>query len=120
MFNVMDEKICLSLKTLPTCVCKTLQKILFTCVARPSELIFESESIQESETKPLVEDAKKPEQATLSTAEPEKGKYQRGEKAGPAEEEDPKKLKMGKGVVPDKKDSGEDVKLKPIPEKQVN
>lgn len=45
MFNVMDEKICLSLKTLPTCVCKTLQKILVICVARQSKLIFESESI---------------------------------------------------------------------------
>lgn len=27
---------------------------------------------------------------------------------------------MGKGVVPDKKDDDEKVKLKPIPEKQVN
>jgi hypothetical protein len=26
---------------------------------------------------------------------------------------------MGKGTIPDKKDDGEDVKLKPIPEKQV-
>jgi len=27
---------------------------------------------------------------------------------------------MGKGKIPDKKDDGESVKLKPIPDKQVN
>jgi hypothetical protein len=68
----------------------------------------------------VVSDAKKPEQATLSEPAPEdKGKYQRGEKAPPPDDEEARKLKMGKGVVPDKKDDGEAVKLKPIPEKQV-
>lgn len=66
-----------------------------------------------------MEDAQKPQQATVSEAEPEKGKYQRGEKAPPPDDEEARKLKMGKGVVPDKKDDGEAVKLKPIPEKQV-
>lgn len=69
---------------------------------------------------PLIEDGAKPEQATLSEPEADKGKYQRGEKAGPADDEEARKLKMGKGVVPDKKDDGEGVKLKPVPEKQVN
>lgn len=66
----------------------------------------------------MVEEAKKPEQATLSAAEPEKGKYQRAEKAPPAEEPDARKLQMGKGLVPEKKDDEENVKLKPI-DKQV-
>lgn len=56
----------------------------------------------------------------MSVAEPEKGKYQRGEKEQVPVEDDPKKLKLGKGVVPDKKETGENVKLKPVPEKQVN
>lgn len=69
---------------------------------------------------PVIEEAKQPEQATLSVAEPDKGKYQRGEKAPGPEEEEAKKLKMGKGLVPDKKENAESTKLKPIPEKQVN
>jgi hypothetical protein len=69
---------------------------------------------------PIIEEAKKPEQAKISEPDAEKGKYQRGEKAGPADDEEARKLKMGKGNVPDKKDDGENVKLKPIPEKQVN
>lgn len=74
--------------------------------------------MQDSEAQPLVEEAKKPEQATLSAAEPEKGKYQRGEKAPPAEQPDARTLQMGKGIVPEKKDDEENVKLKPI-DKQV-
>lgn len=66
----------------------------------------------------MVEEAKKPEQATLSVAEPEKGKFQRAEKAPPAEQPDARTLQMGKGIVPEKKDEEENVKLKPI-EKQV-
>lgn len=69
---------------------------------------------------PTIDEAKQPEQATLSDPDAGKEKYQRGEKAGPADDEEAKKLKMGKGVVPDNKDDGENVKLKPIPEKQVN
>lgn len=67
----------------------------------------------------MVEEAKKPEQATLTTAEPEKGKYQRGEMAPPAEQPDARTLQMGKGNVPEKKEDDENVKLKPIASKQV-
>lgn len=66
-----------------------------------------------------MEDAQKPEQAVLSEPEEEKGKYLRGEKAQAVDDEEAKKLKMGKGVVPEKKEDGANVKLKPIPEKQV-
>lgn len=52
-------------------------------------------------------------------AEAEKGKYQRGEKSDKVVEEDAKKLKMGKGKIPENKEDDENVKLKPIPEKQV-
>lgn len=62
----------------------------------------------------------KPEQGVLSDADAEKGKYQRGEKKAEEDDEEARKLKMGKGKIPDKKDDGENVKLKPIPEKQVN
>lgn len=68
----------------------------------------------------IPQESQKPEQATLSVAEPEKPKYQRGEKEVLTVEDDPKKLKMGKGLVPDKKEEAENVKLKSIPEKQVN
>ena len=51
---------------------------------------------------------------------PDKEKYQRGEKKPGDDDEEARKLKMGKGTVPDKKDDDEKVKLKPIPEKQVN
>jgi len=64
-------------------------------------------------------DEQKPEQATLGVVEPDKGKYQRAEKAPAPPEEDPKKLKMGKGLVPEKKEESEAVKLKPF-EKQVS
>lgn len=74
--------------------------------------------MQDPKEQAIIEDAKKPEQATLSVAEPEKGKYQRGEKEAPPPEDEAKKLKMGKGLVPDKKEEGENVKLKPF-EKQV-
>lgn len=66
------------------------------------------------------ENGEKPQQAELTEPDAGKGKYQRGEKAGPADDEEARKLKMGKGVIPDKKDDGENVKLKSIPEKQVN
>lgn len=75
---------------------------------------------QDAKAKAVIEDAKKPEQATIGDAEPEKGKYQRGEKKAEEDDEEARKLKMGKGKIPDKKDDGENVKLKPIPEKQVN
>lgn len=61
-----------------------------------------------------MSDGAKPEQAAVSEAEPEKGKYQRAEKDKAADDEEARKLKMGKGVVPDKKEEGEDVKLKPF------
>lgn len=35
-------------------------------------------------------------------------------------EDDAKKLKIGKGLVPEEKKEAENVKLKSIPEKQVN
>ncbi|CRK99518.1 CLUMA_CG012837, isoform A [Clunio marinus] len=69
--------------------------------------------------KPIIEDAKKPQQAAVSEPEPEKGKYQRAQKPAAPDDEEARKLKMGKGVIPDKKDDGENVKLKPIPEKQA-
>lgn len=69
---------------------------------------------------PTIEEGAKPEQATISDPDADKGKYQRGQKPGPADDEEARKLKMGKGVIPDKKDEGENVKLKAIPEKQVN
>lgn len=56
----------------------------------------------------------------MSDAGPEKGKYQRGEKKPGDDDEEGRKLKMGKGNIPDNKQEGENVKLKPIPEKQVN
>jgi hypothetical protein len=56
----------------------------------------------------------------LGEAGPEKGKYQRAEKKGPEDDEEARKLKMGKGKIPDKNEDDEKVKLKPIPEKQVN
>ena len=70
--------------------------------------------------KPIIEDAPKPDQAAVSEPAPDKGKYQRGEKKPEDDDEAARKLKMGKGKIPDKKDDGEQVKLKPIPEKQVN
>lgn len=56
----------------------------------------------------------------MGEAGPDKGKYQRGEKKPGDNDDDARKLKMGKGAIPDKKDDDEKVKLKPIPEKQVN
>lgn len=66
-----------------------------------------------------MSEGQKPEQATISEPEADKGKYQRGEKEKPADDEEARKLKMGKGVVPEKKEEAEAVKLKPF-EKQVN
>lgn len=77
-------------------------------------------NLQESKAASVTDDGKKPEQAGLSEPEADKGKYQRGEKAPQPDDEEARKLKMGKGLVPDKKDDDENVKLKPIPEKQVN
>lgn len=51
---------------------------------------------------------------------PEKGKYQRGEKKPAEDDEEARKLKMGKGKIPEKNEDDDKVKLKPIPEKQVN
>lgn len=66
-----------------------------------------------------VAEASKPDKAATTTAEAEKGKYQRAEKSAKEIEEEERQLKMGKGKIPDKKDDDENVKLKPIPEKQV-
>lgn len=90
-----------------------------------SEILFYSHDltfqiiIQDAREQAIPQESQKPEQATLSVAEPEKPKYQRGEKENVAVEDDAKKLKIGKGVVPDKKEEAENVKLKSIPEKQV-
>lgn len=73
---------------------------------------------QESKATEITADEQKPQQAVVSEAPAEKGKYQRGEKAPGPDDEEARKLKMGKGVVPEKKEEGEDVKLKPF-EKQV-
>lgn len=75
---------------------------------------------QDAKAKAVIEDAKKPEQATVSDADDGKGKYQRADKKKEEEDEKQRQLKMGKGKIPDNKDDGENVKLKPIPEKQVN
>lgn len=66
-----------------------------------------------------ADEAAKPEQAAAAPEDAEKGKYQRAEKSDKTVEEDERKLKMGKGKIPDKKEDDENVKLKPIPEKQV-
>lgn len=78
-----------------------------------------SSTKQDAKEKAIVEDAKKPEQATLGDAGPEKGKWQRAQKPDGPDDEEARKLKMGKGKIPDNKEDGEAVKLKPIPGKQV-
>lgn len=69
----------------------------------------------------LLSEGPQPEQGKASVIEePEKGSYtpQKKEKE-PEAAQDPRKLSIGKGQIPEIKEEKEGVKLKPVPEKQV-
>lgn len=69
----------------------------------------------------VITEGPKPEQGKASVIEePRRDSYtpQKKEKE-PEQVQDPRKLSIGKGKIPENKDDKEGVKLKPVPEKQV-
>lgn len=69
-----------------------------------------------------ITEGPKPEQGKAGVIEKPEEKLRNGvpkKEKEPEPAQDPRKLSIGKGTIPEQKDQKDDVKLKPVPEKQV-